>query len=54
LRITTVAERGRRRGKSGQFEKRRGWAGSLRSLGVSPGCCTLTNIVRPSGVKVRR
>lgn len=49
LRITTVAERGRP-APSGQRESFIGSAGSLRSLGDSPGCWMLTNIVRRSGV----
>ena len=39
LRTATTAERGRPLGLySGQLENRCGWAGSVRSLGVSPGC----------------
>ena len=53
LRIATVADRGRPPGrKSGQLEYLLTAAGSLRSLGVAPGCWMLTNSVVPSGVKV--
>jgi hypothetical protein len=53
LRITTVAERGAAAGaQSGQLEKRRAAPGRCARWGFSPGCCTLMNIVRPSGVQV--
>jgi hypothetical protein len=51
LRITMAAERGRPpAGPSGHAPTARGAAGLLRSLAVSPGCWTLTNMLVPSGV----
>ena len=49
--MTTVAARGLAPGVPlGQLETASGLAGSLRPPAPSPGCCRLTNIVRPSGV----
>src|SRR5688500_4991344 len=53
LRMTTVAERGRPAGsKSGQLLTARGLSGVglPHAVVVSPGCWTLTNMVRWSGV----
>ena len=53
FRTTTVAERGRPPAGAGHDEMASGFAGSLRSLGGSPGCWMLRNMLRPSGDHVR-